>query len=202
MSMLRPASSIAGTMLLLLELREVLVQALDICRVVQRYDVVGRNVQVLQVLGDALYQLGLGEVHPGLGEQGSEGLGVRTGVLGDEELFSLVLGADQGHQRLGGAFAEEDLALAEDDMLLQVDGHQLRGAEVFHCLGDLETEFLGEFEICIYGVAGGEYDGRVVGEINSLVAEFPGTQGLYAEERPESYICFKLALKGLVCGQL
>ena len=92
--------------------------------------------------------------------------------------------------------------LANWVLLLEIDGNQFGGAEVFQGLGNLETKFLGEFEISIYGVARRENDGRIIGEVDPLVTEFPGGQCFYAEERSESEFCFKLALKGLLSGHL
>ena len=104
----------------------------------------------MEVLGDTLDHDGHGVVEPGLVEQRAVGRGTGAFALGDEELLAPVLGADERHYRRGRAVAEENLALAVNDVLLEVVGDQFGGAEILHGFGNLEAEFFAEGEVCVY----------------------------------------------------
>ena len=79
-----------------------------------------------------------------------------------------------GHDGLDRTVPEENLALAIDNVLLQVKSNQLGGAEIFHSLRHLEAHLIAHLEVCVDSVAGGEHDSRVVGEIYALATEFFG----------------------------
>ena len=182
----------------LLEVGEVLVEALDVGLVVEDDDVERAEVEVVQILGDAFDKHADGVVQAGFVEKCGDGGGAGSFALGDEELLSLVLGADEAHHRLRGAVAEEYLAFAVDYVLLQVIGHQFGGAEVLHGLGNLETELFRQGEVGVYGMSGREHYCGVVGEIYALVAEFTRGEGLYPEKGTEDQFCAEFCLQGLV----
>ena len=187
----QPASSSERTTALPLERRHV-------GRVAHHGEVVGRKVDAVQVLRDGLDQHAHGVVQLRGREEGRDRRGVGTFGHGDQELLPLVLRRDErgdGGRRAG---AEEDLALAVDDMFLEIHRHGFRGAEVLHGLGDLETHLLAQLEVGVDGVAGREDDGGIVGEVDVLCAEFPGRERLDQEKRMEIELCAEFFLQDLV----
>ena len=113
-----------------------------------------------------------------------------------------MLGAYQRNNRRRGAVAEENFTFAVNYVLLQIVGHQFGGAEIFHGLGDLETELFCKFEVSVYGMARRENNGSIVREIDSLVAELAGTERFYLKERTELQFCFICTLQGFVGSHL
>ena len=155
------------------EVREILLQRTEVGRIEEDQHLVG-EVEVLEVTVDGLYE-GAGTVSQLLGvEKTGQGVRIRGIGHGNEELFLLVLGGYEGDYALGGAGPVEDFPFAIDDVLLEVHCDGLGGAEVLHGLGNLYPEFLCEGEESVYSVAGGEYDGGVVLDADSLGAEFAG----------------------------
>ena len=87
-------------------------------------------------------------------------------------------------------------------MLLKVIGHEFGGAEILHGIGHLDAEFFAKFEICVDRCPGGEDYCSVIGQIDFLFTEFPGTERLDQEERPELNFCSEFVLEGFVCSHL
>ena len=96
-----------------------------------------------------------------------------------------MLGADEVDDRLGGAVTVENLALAEDDVLLQVHGDSLGSTEILHGLGNLDPEVVSHHEVSVDGMSGGKDDGREIQEIDPLRPEFPRGKGFDGIERFE-----------------
>ena len=141
-----------------------------------------------EVVADGAVHHGLGVVDAGL----VQGVGVVVVVGldvadGHQELLFLVL--DDGGQQLGvvelARQAEENLALAVDDVFLQVQRQGLGGAEVLGVGADGYAGLLAEPEVVVHGRAGREDDAGVVGQVDFLLAELAGRKALHLDERTE-----------------
>ena len=96
---------------------------------------------------------------------------------------------DVGHQV--GHFAclcREDFAFAEDDVFLQVDGYRLRGAEIFHGVGDGYAHFFTQAEEIVDGGLGLEDNGGEVAYRDFLLAEFASRESFDFDEGAEYYV--------------
>ena len=91
---------------------------------------------------------------------------------------------DDGKQTVERACgAEEHLALAVLDVLLDVKRHGLGGTEILHRLGDVDAHLLTELEKVVDGVARGEDDSGMLGENGHLLStEFLWGETLYLNE--------------------
>ena len=78
-----------------------------------------------------------------------------------------MLGTNEADYGLRPAVAEENLALAVNDMLLKIHCNQFGGAEVFHSLRNLEAQLFSQLEICIDGVTGRKNYCRIVLEVDA-----------------------------------
>ncbi len=79
----------------------------------------------------------------------------------------------------------EDLALAELDVFLQVEGHLVGGAEVFHLFRQVEAQLLDETEEVINGGFTGEDDGVVGGNADVRLAELTRRDPFHTEKLEE-----------------
>lgn len=79
----------------LLEIGKILIQGSYVVGVVQYNDVIGIHIQIVQVLGNGLYEHCFRTVQPGLLEEASRSLGVALVGGGDKEFLSLMLGSDE-----------------------------------------------------------------------------------------------------------
>lgn len=104
---------------------------------------------------------------------------------GDEVVLRLVLG--HGGDQLGpaAAAAEEHLALAILNELLDVENHFLGNAEILHVFGQGHTQFLTKAEEVFDGVARIENDGRIVENIDLLRAKFFGFESFDLDKGTE-----------------
>ncbi len=180
--------------------REIVAQTLDVGGIVEDDEVELLQVQFLEILADALDEDArmIGEFLPV--EEARQRVAGRSVRLRDEEGFVLVLGTDEGHDALGSAVAVEDLALAIDDVLLEIHRHEFRGAEILHRLGNLDLEFFGDGEESVNGVTGREHDGRVVENVDALRAELSERERLHEEERVEFKLDAEFFRDRLVLG--
>ena len=89
-----------------------------------------------------------------------------------------------------------------DSLRMEVIGNQFGGAEILHGFGNLEAEFFAEGEVCVNRVARRENYCGVIGEIDSLLPEFAGSERFDSEKRPENQLCAVLGLYGFVCAKL
>ena len=84
--------------------------------------------------------------------------------------ISFLLVLDHGGQEVVdfSGVAEEHFALAVLNVLLYVESHGLGDAEVFHILGDGDSQLFAKVEEVVDGMARGEYDGCVLEDVNLL----------------------------------
>ena len=117
-------------------------------------------------------------IHDCLGE-------LDASVLGDVELlfmnvahgvkigFLVVLG-EQRQQRFGmTGLAIENLALAVDDVFLQIMCNCLAHTEVLHCVGHIEPQFLAQAEVMVDSRTGSENHRSVVVDGDFGLSKFP-----------------------------
>ena len=104
---------------------------------------------------------------------------------GNEVLLVLML-VDDGQQAVVLACgAEEDLALAVLDVLLDVEGYGFGNAKVFHVLGQRDAQLFTQREEKVDSVARIEDNGRVIENLDLLGAKFAGCESLYLDKRVE-----------------
>ena len=109
----------------------------------------------------------------------------KSNWLAEREMVRSFSGQGTSVHAVRGAGAEEDLALAVHDVLLEVHRDHLGRAEILHRLGDLAPELLRQGEERVDGVAGGENDGGIIEDVDPLGPELPGRERLDQEERAE-----------------
>jgi hypothetical protein len=106
-----------------------------------------------------------------------------TGV---EELFVLlVLVDDIKHAFVGAIGAVKNLPFPVQDELLEVEGHCFGYAEIFGILRHADLHFLAGAEEMVDGVAAGEDNSGKILDLNLLLTEFLGWNGLQPDERKE-----------------
>lgn len=117
------------------------------------------------------------------------GVGAVVHVGNSKEVF-LVLVLEHVGKKVGelACGRVENLALAVNDILLQVFADGLGCAEIFLSVGNVVTHLLAEAEEVVDRGFGGEDNGRVFGYGNFLRAEFLGRQPLDLDERTENYV--------------
>ena len=100
---------------------------------------------------------------------------------------ALVLVLDHRGDDVGelACLACENLALAVDDVFLEIIGYAFRRAEEFLRVGDIYSRFFGETEEIVDCCLGSEDDGGVVGDINFLSTEILSRQAFHFDERTE-----------------
>ena len=101
-------------------------------------------------------------------------------------MLSLVLGSYLGEDRFRGTIAKEYLALAVNNVLLEIHCNRFSGAEILHCLGYLDPQVRAKPIESVYSMAGGKNDGCVIQDVDPLGPELPGRKRLYEEKLPES----------------
>ena len=111
-----------------------------------------------------------------------------------------MLRSDQVNDRRRGAVAVENLSLSEHNMLLEIHCHGLSGAEIFHCLRNLDPQLLADAEECVDGVPCRENYCRKVQNIQSLCTELPRSQGFYEKKWFEVYLYSELFNKRIIRG--
>ena len=102
------------------EIRKILIYGFHVSRVEEHEHVIAVQVDVLDVLRDGFHEnSSIRSVIAGF-EKSRDGIfsGERRG--GQQEFVFLMLGADQSHDGSWGAVSEENLALAVDDVLLEI----------------------------------------------------------------------------------
>ena len=105
-----------------------------------------------------------------------------------KEVLLLVL-EDVGHQVLEfPGLGAENLAFAEYDVFLQVEGDRLRRAEVFHCVGDVDAHLLAQAEEVVDCGLGFEDDGCEVGDGDLLLAELASGKSFDLDEWAENNV--------------
>lgn len=109
-------------------------------------------------------------------------------VADDEEVVLVLVLDQQGEEvvKLAGGRVE-DFALAVYDVLLQVEGDGLGGAEVLHRVGDRDAHLFAKVEEMVDGSLGGENDGCEVGYVDFLLAEFACVKAFDLDEGPKYY---------------
>ena len=118
---------------------------------------------------------------------------------GDEVAFVLMLG-HVGHEGFHLArFAEENLALAIRNVLLDVERNLLAQAEILHRLGDVDAHLLAQTEEMVDAVTGGENNGAVLQDADVLRAEFCRSETFDFDEGPEDNL-YAVALSNIVIG--
>ena len=163
---------------------EVLEEGLDAAGAEEDEHVVVEGLVLGDLVADGAVHDAFGEFDVFLLEELGEG-GVVDVALGDEEAFGAVA-EDLGEEVVDAAcVAVEDFALAVLDVLLDVEGDGLGDAEIFHVFGDVNAHLPAELEEVVDGVAAGEDDGGVAGDVDVLVAELAGGEGFDFDEGVE-----------------
>lgn len=119
----------------------------------------------------------------------------------EQEALSLVL-VDCGKELRIVEFAggrEEYLALAVDDIFLQVKGDALGCAEVFGGVGHAHSCLLTETEEVVDSMAARKHNSGIVGKIHLLVAEFLDTEPFYFDKGTK-YHFHSMTLRDIVIG--
>ena len=129
-----------------------------------------REVQVVEVGGYRAGQDDRVERELELGERLGQ-LGLVGLTQGQHELLLLMLDY-QLDERREGAVSERNLALAVDDVLLEIERHGLRLADVLHGLGNGDAGLLADVEKAVDRRAGGEDHGRMGENLDPLSAKF------------------------------
>lgn len=136
--------------------------------------------------------VGDGAIHYGFGVCYLEAVHVVCALFVDvrdgEEEFFLMVFVDCGLELRVvefAVFAEEDFAFAVYDVFLQVEGDGLGGAEIFHCVGDVDACFFGEAEEVVDGGTGCENNGCKVGDVYFCLTEFFGCEAFYFDHGTE-----------------
>ena len=151
---------------------------------------VGRRIEGQQVVvrGRELVQIGGYRARQDHRVDRQLELGQCLGKLGlvrlaqrEQELLLLVLD-DELDERIESTVGERDLALAVDDVLLQVERHGLGLADVLHGLGDRDAGLLADVEEAVDGGARGENHGRVGQNLHPLRTELLERYALDADE--------------------
>ena len=169
--------------LALLEIGEVLLQRLDSRRAEEDDHVVFRDIDlVFEVVGNVLEEDGLcvGDVVL-VAESGQAG-GGHVAAARDEELALLVLENEVKKALWVIVLVEEDLALAELDVVLEIECCRVGGTDVFHVLGKFDAQFLQEVEEVVNRVFAGKYNRRMVKDIDLGLPELAGSKRFYTEK--------------------
>ena len=105
-----------------------------------------------------------------------------------EELLLLVLD-NQLYERSERSVGERNLALAIDDVFLQIERHGLRLADVFHGFGHGDARLFANVEETVHRRARREDDGGVVEYFDPLSAELLERYAHYADKRLVGDLC-------------
>lgn len=104
--------------------------------------------------------------------------------LAEREQELLVLVLDEQLDQIGErTVGERDLALAVDDVFLEIECHGLRLTDVLHRLGNGDARLLADAEETVDGGARGEDHGRVVQYLDALLPELLERNPGHADER-------------------
>ena len=171
---------------------EVLEEGLDAAGTEEDEHVVVEGLVLGYLVADGTVHDAIGEIDVFLLEELGES-GVVDVALGYEEAFGAVTEDVREEVVYLACLAIEDFALAVLDVLLDVEGDGLGDAEVFHILGDVDAHLLAELEEMVDGMAAGEDDGGVTGDVYVLVAELSGGEGFDLDEGVEGYLDVMLA---------
>ena len=95
---------------------------------------------------------------------------VKKGLEREQHLLGLVL-YDQLDQALERTIGKRNLALAIDDIFLQVESNALGRADILHCLGYRDAGIFADMEEAVDGCTRGENHRRVIKDIYALTAK-------------------------------
>ena len=120
-----------------------------------------------------------------------------------ELLILFMLVDDVEHAFVQSVGAIENLPLAIEDELLEIEGHRFRDTEIFGVLRHDHFHLFTNTEEMIDSITTREDHGCILRDINLLLPEILGRDGLQANERMESqfHVVFlgKFEIRRLVC---
>jgi hypothetical protein len=88
-----------------------------------------------------------------------------------QQVFFIAMPVNNFHQVINGTGTKKDLALAVNNVFLEVEGNRFRYAEIFHGIGDNDPELAAYAEKMVNGCFAVEYYGRMRENINALFSE-------------------------------
>ena len=100
-----------------------------------------------------------------------------------EQEFLVLMLDDQLDERRERTVGERNLAFAVDDVLLQIERHGLRLADVLHRLRYGDARLFADAEKTVHRRAGGENYGRMVEDFDSLAPELFQRDARHTDER-------------------
>lgn len=179
------------TDILLLEAGEVLQQGVDSGRTEEEEHVIVKLLIRSEIIRNSAIHHGLRVVDTVLIEDAR----ILLMHVGDdvEETFLLMLHEEREKAVELACLAVENLAFAIYDVFLQIEGYGLGGAEVFHCVGHVDSHLFAETEKIVSSRLGREDDRREVGQIDTLLAEIARAQAFNFDKRTKNDIDAVLA---------